>query len=1213
MNYRFKLYINIMFIILCLSYVYEPLWGQRVKSNEQGLPTIKVAFSEDQSIAIERVLYTALKRSGYQMISKATGIRTAAADVNYGDAAILPVQTDGWEKMYPNLIKVPVAIDHVEYSVYARLDESYQFSRWENLAGLSVGYQWQNEHITNNIGRIRTGKLVRVNDFDELWASLISGETDVVVLPRLTHFEHRYPNGVKRAGVAERLPVYSYVNNRYDYLVPLLEKAYKEIIEDGTLELIFSGREAAAKLLPIQEKPIILHLNSYNAQNEWERSQMESIRGSLGTKTALEYYSINLNSNEPHSQVSFNLIISEMIRTEFVSRYPDLIIASGNEAYNFVLDNYHLLFSKVPILFFGVHKFNDPLLYGLEDNITGVFEEISFFETVSQMLKSFPETRRIFVLNDHYLSRSIGLNDSIQKELHRLPVDVVFNEDKPLPEVLDDIRGLGSKTLVLIGNYLSDSEGTFYSEIEIQKLVSHASINPVYCLTTSFIGHGTLGGLVSSTEDKSNIVASMAAAILNGAAVKDIPVIFDSAFLNQWQFDYKTVKRFNVNLKTLPKGRVMINRVLPIWESNPTEFRLLVTVAVLLLLIVCGLIVFFIRNRKMTQRLALAAEEARNANKAKSSFLAKMSHEIRTPMNAILGITEIQLRDENLSSDTEEAVRKIYESGDVLLNIVNDILDLSKIEAGKLELVPVKYDIPSLINDSVQLNRLRYDSKPIDLSINLDESTPHYLFGDELRIKQVLNNILSNAFKYTDEGGVTLNVTYEPDGDDDENVIIIFRICDTGQGMNNEQIKDLFDEYTRFNTEANRDTVGTGLGMSITKHLLDLMKGEIIVNSEQGKGTEFVVRLPQKRVGSEICGSDIAVKLHNFNFRSTTLTNKTQFLREYMPYGNVLVVDDVESNIYVVKGMLLPYGISVDVAYSGFEAIDKVKEGKVYDIVFMDHMMPKMDGIETTKNMRLLGYKHNIVALTANALIGRAEMFMRNGFDGFISKPIDSRELNLMLNDLIRNKKPPEVVEAARQEISKRKGSSSESAQKTAISDELITAAVHDIENVLDVLGELLPLLDSGKADLGLYATTVHGMKSALANIGEIKLSHVALRLEHAAQNREISVLAAETTEFMHTLQALLGKYKRPETDNNDGPYALEVSNEDMDFLRNKLNEIKTACENLIIKDAKTALNELKQKKWPRKISDAIDEISLFLIRGEYSKAADAAADAVNM
>jgi len=616
---------------------------------------------------------------------------------------------------------------------------------------------------------------------------------------------------------------------------------------------------------------------------------------------------------------------------------------------------------------------------------------------------------------------------------------------------------------------------------------------------------------------------------------------------------------------------------------------------------------------RQKELLIASAIEANNANKAKSSFLANMSHEIRTPMNAILGIAEIQLRDEYLSPVTEEAFEKIYESGDLLLNIINDILDLSKIEAGKLELIPVKYDIPSLINDTAQLNRMRYDSKPIEISIHVDENTPHNFFGDELRIKQVLNNILSNAFKYTDEGAVDFFISAEPVPGDNENVILIFCIRDTGQGMTEEQIENLFDEYTRFNAEANRETIGTGLGMSITKHLLDLMNGEISVKSEPGKGSEFTIRIPQKRASGEVCGREVAVKLRGFNFRSTKLTNKTQFIREYMPYGSVLVVDDVESNIYVARGMLLPYGLKIDSVFSGFDAINKIEEGNVYDIIFMDHMMPKMDGIETVKRLRKSGYDRTIVALTANALIGRAEMFLRNGFDGFIAKPIDSRELNLVLNEYIRNRQPPEVIAAARRESANVKGMPSGDNLKSAVNIKLLAAAVHDIENAIGALEEILPGISAGSpssADIELFTTTVHGIKSALANIGEMELSGAALMLEKATRQTaendiDFSEISSRTKGFLINLRSFLGKIKQQKAGN-----AAENIDENFsggaDFLREKLDEIKTSCQKFNIKAAKNALNELKQKTWPRSINESIDEISLYIIRGEYPRAVSA-------
>ncbi|MCL2009492.1 MAG: ATP-binding protein [Synergistaceae bacterium] len=399
-------------------------------------------------------------------------------------------------------------------------------------------------------------------------------------------------------------------------------------------------------------------------------------------------------------------------------------------------------------------------------------------------------------------------------------------------------------------------------------------------------------------------------------------------------------------------------------------------------------------------------EAAKAANHAKSEFLAKMSHEIRTPMNAILGITEILLQDETLAPSIKEAHGKIYNSGELLLGIINDILDLSKIEAGKLELTQGEYSVASLINDTTTLNVTRIGDKPIEFELSVDENTPAALFGDELRIRQILNNLLSNAFKYTERGVVKLLISACAGDKQPEETTLVIKVNDTGCGMTKEQLSVVFDAYTRFNAESNRMTEGTGLGMNITYNLARLMNGEITVKSEPGIGTTFIVRLPQRTAGGGVLGRELAKSLQEFRINSAKHIRRAQVVLEPMPYGSVLVVDDVELNLYVARGLLAPYKLSVDTVMSGFDAIDKIKSGSAYDIVFMDHMMPKMDGMEAVKIIRGLGYTRPIVALTANALAGQADMYLANGFDGFISKPIDVRELNTALKKFIRAKQP---------------------------------------------------------------------------------------------------------------------------------------------------------------------------------------------------------------
>jgi len=600
--------------------------------------------------------------------------------------------------------------------------------------------------------------------------------------------------------------------------------------------------------------------------------------------------------------------------------------------------------------------------------------------------------------------------------------------------------------------------------------------------------------------------------------------------------------------------------------------------------------------------LVLAKEQAEQSSRFKSQFLSRMSHEVRTPMNAILGITEIQLQNETLPPSMREAMDKIFHSGYLLLGIINDILDLSKIEAGKLELSPVSYDVPNLINDTIQLTVMRYDNKPIDFNFQVDENIPLTLFGDELRIKQILNNLLSNAFKYTDKGEISMSITAEnTQKEENSQILLVVRVADTGQGMTSEQVDMLFDEYTRFNMEANRTTEGTGLGMNITKNLVRMMNGEIYVESEPGKGSVFTVRLPQKIVNSEVLGKELAENIEQFNVGRMSQINKaSQFVREYMPYGRVLVVDDVETNLYVAMGLMAPYGLSIDTASSGSEAIEKIKSGATYDIIFMDHYMPKMDGMETVKIIREMGYIHPIIALTANALTGQAEMFLENGFDGFISKPIDIRQLNASLNKLIRDKYPPEVVEVARQQAAKIMSKSSTGHIQASSPAELSAIFTRDAEKAVSSLKIIISNAFRRGDDFRQYVINVHSMKSALANIGETGLSAIAFKLELAGRAENIPVIMNETPVFLEALKEVIEKNRPKDADGNT---AEDLENNKA-YLTEKLHIIRTACEKYDEATANKALSELKAKKWPDFTKALLDTIAEHLLHSDFEEIA---------
>lgn len=577
--------------------------------------------------------------------------------------------------------------------------------------------------------------------------------------------------------------------------------------------------------------------------------------------------------------------------------------------------------------------------------------------------------------------------------------------------------------------------------------------------------------------------------------------------------------------------------------------------------IMCAVAQYEVVKAKIKQEDAL--EAARQASEAKTDFLANTSHEIRTPINAVLGMNEMILREtdkaEKIRDNDPEAFRESFRrirnySGNVdsagsnLLAIINDILDFTKIEEGRMDIVPTEYQLSLVLNDVSNMIYFKARQKNLKFVIDIDRTLPDNLYGDVVRVRQVITNVLNNAVKYTDEGSVSLTVAGNvEEAEEGKRVVeLVISVTDTGIGISEDNIGKLFGKFERVDLEKNSTKEGTGLGLAITKMLLEMMDGSITVRSEYGKGSTFTISLPQTVLSDEPVG-DIKEKFEN------ALDGKKTYHESFRaPAARVLIVDDTRMNLIVVTEFLKDTGIQLDTAGGGREAV-KLALANKYDVILMDQRMPEMDGVQTLQEIKRHtdgpNIKTPVICLTADAVIGARNRYLSKGFNDYLTKPIDSVYLETMLKKYI----PAEKIETVELKEDAHPDRSDTSAGQ--IYEKLRKAGVDTSAGIrncteeslyMTILTEYLSSSDEkinglnsalANGDLENYGILIHSVKSTSATIGAMDVSHLALKLEKASGSNDIDLIRKEHDAFIDKYTALLDVIREcvPQDDNDPG------------------------------------------------------------------------------
>ncbi|PKL48630.1 MAG: hypothetical protein CVV42_09160 [Candidatus Riflebacteria bacterium HGW-Riflebacteria-2] len=736
-----------------------------------------------------------------------------------------------------------------------------------------------------------------------------------------------------------------------------------------------SGQPILADKLP---ERVIVVLHSYHQGFKWTddiaRGITEVLRQSeFSIDFIHEYMDIKRRWDDEYKR-----LFVDLLRYKYQNRRVDAIILSDNVAFDCMREYGNEIFPDVPVFFCGVN-YLDPAQIADFPLYTGISEVADIAANLDLIMHLQPQIKKVAFIVDSTETGEI-LAGHLETQRKRLAGRLAIERltDYTFAELEERLRNMPDDTVVLWSVFFRDSDNVFYEFDDGIKRVTKASRVPVYCLWDFSIGHGAIGGLLTSGYEEGSSVARQTLAYLAGEKISNIKVRHDPVTVPT--FEWEALQKHKIPVDLLPAGAIVKGRPATIYQQY--KWYVVGGITIILTLSLLSLILSYMVNRK-TLQITIARDRAEAASKAKSQFLANMSHELRTPLNGVIGFTEL-LQQTQLADMQMNYLRNASLSARSLLGIINNILDFSKIEAGKLELNRVKTDIRSLIEQSIAAVRYSADKKNLELKAELPENLPRCIITDPVRMGQILINLLGNAVKFTEEGSVLLKLGFAESGD--SRGAFTFSVLDTGIGISAESYRRIFEEFSQADNSATRKYGGTGLGLTITRSLVEKMGGTLKLESEPGRGTCFYFTLNEQYDVSGESDNSAQLPVSTMN-------------REV----SILIVEDVSLNMLLLKELFakLAPAASVEGAVNGSEAISKYRNSPA-KLVFMDLHMPDMDGYQASCEIRRWERENNlapaaIIALTAGALSGEKERCLAAGMSDFVTKPVEPATLMAIL------------------------------------------------------------------------------------------------------------------------------------------------------------------------------------------------------------------------